>query len=101
MRSCPRCSGLLARQWDEDAHEEYVYCLICGHRPMLEVRRADGQPLGSRNLCIDCHVKPVMLIEHKCMKTEKEAVRCAGCRDRHNRRRRALKWWKAKKGRAA
>ena len=89
--SCPRCAGLLAVQWDEETRAEYVYCLLCGNRPALQSYRADGQPLGSATLCIDCQVMPVMMVELKCMKILKEAVRCLECRDKHNAKRRNMK----------
>lgn len=97
--NCPRCHGLLNRQWDTTLRIWEAHCLTCGNLPGIRLRRGDGRDLGAPKYCEVCHFRPVARIQGSAwmrVQQEKELSRCAGCRERINRKARMKARWDRK-----
>lgn len=94
--NCPRCNGVLNRQWNVDLRIWEAHCLTCGNLPGGRLRRGDGRALGAPRYCERCNLRPVARINSSAYTRgmgETESVYCAGCREQVNRAARLKERW--------
>lgn len=89
MMACSRCAGNILDGYDEQLREWYQYCLQCGSRPQVTVRRADGKSVEAAPRC-SCG-RECRLAEYKGTGMQVYTSKCAVCRERQNRCRRRKK----------
>lgn len=97
--NCPRCNGVLNRQWNVDLRIYEAHCLTCGNLPGVRLRRGDGRALGEPRYCERCNLRPVARIGSSAYTRgmgETESVYCAGCREAVNRAARLKERWERK-----
>lgn len=94
--NCPRCNGVLNRQWNVDLRIYEAHCLTCGNLPGVRLRRGDGRALGAPRYCERCNLRPVARINTSAYTRrmgDTESVYCAGCREAVNRAARLKVRW--------